>query len=153
MLLAAEEHFFVRFVKNNMKRPVVQKDEYGCSVACMAFLLDKNYDELLNLIPDGKNKVIENGLICKEITDVLNNFGSFEYKYIKPNLKDEILKGETIVFIKRSKEYPSGHFLIRYKNEWMDPWINLLRNKDIKKAKTGFRKELPGTPIYLIRKK
>lgn len=44
------------------------------------------------------------------------------------------------------QEDPFGHYLIRFNNQWIDPWINL-PNKNIK---AGFRKRLPGKPIYGI---
>jgi hypothetical protein len=32
----------------------------------------------------------------------------------------------------------------------MDPWINFTENKNIKKAKAGFRARLPGKAIYVV---
>jgi len=32
----------------------------------------------------------------------------------------------------------------------MDPWINFQKDKNLKNAKAGFRKKLPGRPIYGI---
>jgi hypothetical protein len=52
----------------------------------------------------------------------------------------------SIVFIKTSAKYLFGHFLARYKDKWMDPWINL-PNTDIT---AGFRDQLPGKPTYAV---
>ena len=54
-----------------------------------------------------------------------------------------------IVYVKKSKKYPAGHYLCRlgyigYK--WMDPWINF-PDRDIQ---AGFRRRLPGKPVYVI---
>ncbi|MEM0476561.1 MAG: hypothetical protein QW367_02905 [Candidatus Aenigmatarchaeota archaeon] len=77
-------------------------------------------------------------------------FPNVHYKYLKPKWRRKIYQEGTIVFIKRNKKYPYGHYLVRYKNLWMDPWINLLKEKRMEKAKAGFRKRLPGKPIYAI---
>jgi len=58
-----------------------------------------------------------------------------------------------IVFIKRSVRYPAGHYLARMNGQWMDPWINFPNDqniKNIKNATSGFRKKLPGKPIYAL---
>jgi len=75
---------------------------------------------------------------------------SIEYKYIKGKIRKKIYQDNTIVFIKRSKKYPYGHYLSRYKSSWMDPWINSKNDRKIKKIKAGFRKRLPGKAIYAI---
>jgi hypothetical protein len=81
----------------------------------------------------------------------LNELGlKYEYKYVNQKINKRLYKDGTIVFIKRCKRYPFGHYLIRHNNKWMDPWINLPFDKDISNAKSGFRKRLPATPIYAI---
>lgn len=32
----------------------------------------------------------------------------------------------------------------------MDPWINFQKDKNVKNCEAGFRKRLPGKPIYAI---
>lgn len=133
-----------------MKNSVTQIDEYGCSVACVAFLLNKNYEETLKLFSNSE-KAKDEGFICKEIVSVLKSNGiNAEYKYLKPYPQEKIISDNTIVFVKRTRKYPFGHFLIRYNSEWMDPWVNFPENKDIKKAKSGFRNDLPDKAIYGI---
>lgn len=73
-----------------------------------------------------------------------------EYHYLNKKWRRKIYQNKTIVFIRRSSFYPVGHYLIRYNKFWMDPWINFLKEKEVKKAKAGFRKKLPGKPIYGI---
>jgi hypothetical protein len=82
---------------------------------------------------------------------ILDRSGYFyQYRYLKPRLRKIIYRDDVIVFIKRSKKYPFGHYLVRYQNLWMDPWINFPKEKDVKKAKAGFRKRLPGKAIYAL---
>lgn len=128
-------------------KPIKQRHPYGCGVACTAFILNTSYQNALRLFEKGKEKAENSGFFCKEIVGVLENAGmSYTYKYVNDRVRKKIYKSGTIVFIKRSKKYPSGHYLTRYKNVWMDAWINF--SDDNKKA--GFRKRLPGRPIYAI---
>ncbi|MBI5391734.1 hypothetical protein HZB00_01905 [Candidatus Woesearchaeota archaeon] len=57
----------------------------------------------------------------------------------------------TIVFIRRSKDYPAGHYLAKTKTGWMDPWINFdLSSLNLNYAQSGFRKRLPEKAIYAV---
>ena len=132
-------------------RPVKQEDGLGCAVACVAFVLSIPYSETLKLFEDGKRRVKEEAnFYCPEIVKILNEKG-LNYSWQKLNKKNAgvINQDLSIVFIKTSGKYPFGHFLTRYKDKWMDPWINL-PDKDIK---AGFRKILPGEPTYAIYRK
>ncbi|MDP4038587.1 MAG: hypothetical protein Q8P54_01290 [bacterium] len=130
-----------------MKSSITQEHDFGCAIACMAFITNKSYQDLLMVL--GNNKAATRGIYCKELVEILGKLGYFySYNYLKPKLKVKIYQDSVIVFIQRSKKYPTGHYLVRYKNLWMDPWINLQTSSDIKKAKSGFRKRLPGRPIY-----
>jgi len=55
-----------------------------------------------------------------------------------------------IVFVERSKKYPAGHYLIKTKKGWMNPWINF---PNISSAKSGFQKVLPGKAQWIIYQK
>jgi len=124
---------------------VVQEDGFGCGVACVANILEVTYREALSLFSNGRRKATTEGFLCKDLVNVL---GDYEYRYIKPKLRNKIYQNKSIVFIARCKKYPGGHFLYRMNGIWADPWINFPdENK-----KVGFRKRLPGKPIYLISK-
>lgn len=126
---------------------VVQKDMFGCGVASVACLLSITYAEALSLFENGKTKAISIGFLCKDIVGALKNKNiNYQFKYIKPRFKNKIYKHGTIVFIKRSKRFPVGHYLCRKNNLWADSWINFPN----KNKRAGFRKRLPGKPIYLI---
>jgi hypothetical protein len=128
-------------------KSITQEDTFGCSLACIAFLLDKNYQEIVKLA--GQDQAHTKGFYCKELVQLLAKLGeSYTYKYLKPRFKRKIYLDKVIVFIKRSKKYPSGHYLARLNNLWMDPWINFQQGAKVENAKSGFRKRLPGRPIY-----
>lgn len=128
--------------------PVRQEDGLGCAVACVAFVLQIPYKQALTLFPDGKRRVKEEAnFYCPEIVQILNNAElKYTWKKLPKNLPEKDLKNLSIVFIKRSKIHPYGHFLCRYNDSWMDPWINL----PDRNIKAGFRETLPGEPTYAI---
>lgn len=75
---------------------------------------------------------------------------NYIYKYVRPKIRKRIYQENAIVLVARSNRYPVGHYLVRYDNRWMDPWINLPKDNSIKNAKSGFRKRLPGRPMYVF---
>lgn len=127
---------------------IVQENEMGCGVACVAALLDISYKKADKLFPksiQGKPKYF-----CRILVKVLERAGlKYEYKYIKPRLKKKTYISGTVVFIKRSNKYPFGHYLLRVNHRWMDSWINF----PSKNRKAGLRRRLPGKPIYAILEK
>src|SRR5689334_16837872 len=114
-------------------KPVKQEDGLGCGVAVTAFILQITYQAALKLFTDGKRRVKEKAnFYCPEITNILNNAG-FNYRWIKlpKGMKEVEIPPLSIVFVKRSSKLPFGHFLAKYNDQWMDPWINL-PDKNIK---------------------
>ena len=132
-----------------MKRTVVQKHSRGCGLACIAFVLEVKYSKIAKFVRQSKK--LKDGLTCREIVNILGNFGkSYSYKYLKPRLLKDIYQDNVIVYIKKSRDYPSGHYLVYSDNLWMDPWINFTQSRKISEAKSGWRKSLPGKPIYVL---
>jgi len=128
-------------------RPIRQEDISGCAIACVAFILKMKYVTSLKLFKNGHKNAARFGFSRKEIVRVLNKTGlNYRYKYISDKARGLLSKDKTIVFIKRSKKYPLGHYLCRAGKRWMDPWIN---SPEVK-IKAGYRRRLPGKPIYLI---
>lgn len=128
---------------------VAQQDPLGCGAACVSFIVQKDYSEIATLL--GRSYAKHRGFYCKDLTTVLSKLGfSYSYRYVKLRLKSKIYKDRVIVFIKRSKSYPAGHYLVRYEGAWMDPWINFCEERNIDTVKSGFRKRLPGKPIYAL---
>ncbi len=129
--------------------PIVQKDPFGCGIACVAFVSNRDYTNVASLFK--KSQAQSRGFSCRELQTCLSKFGlRYSYKYIKSKLMNHIYADLVIVFIKRSTRYPSGHYLVRLQGRWMDPWINICKNSNVEFAKSGFRKRLPGKPIYAL---
>jgi len=132
-----------------MRESITQEFEYGCGIACYAFALHISYQQAAVLL--GPKQALSNRFWIKDFTAALNDAGLKYYsKHINDKLRRSIYEDGTIVLIDRSKKYSSGHYLIRYNSQWMDPWINLPFDNNINNARSGFRKKLPGIPMYAL---
>lgn len=122
--------------------------DYGCGVACFAFACNMTFKQAVEFL--GQEYSTKHGWRPSDLVAALNRCG-FSYKnhYVrkKPN---RVYPSGTIVLLERSTNYPVGHYLVQHHNVWMDPWINLPEGKDITKAQSGYRKRLPGQPMYAL---
>src|SRR5947209_6660731 len=97
--------------------PIVQKHPFGCGVACLAFITGDSYSTVCSKL--GEHKAASVGFLCKELQSYLLESGvQYDCKYLKPPLKRKIYKNGTIVFLKRSKQFPTGHYLARSSGKW-----------------------------------
>lgn len=132
-----------------MRKSVTQEFDYGCGIACYAFVLGISYKEAKQKL--GEEQAKSSRFWVKDLARALNDAGLlYERKYVKPHIKSIIYTEGAVVLIGRSKNYPVGHYLVRHAGKWMDPWINLPVNRDIADARSGFRRKLPGAPKYVI---
>lgn len=132
-----------------MKLTITQEDGMGCGAACVAFALSRSYQQVVSVL--GKDKARTVGFQLKELVDALGHYElDYHFKHVKPKIKQAIYQDGVIVFIKRSARYPYGHYLIRHKELWADPWVNLATDKNIANAVSGFRRRLPGKAQWAI---
>lgn len=132
-----------------MRQSITQEFDYGCGIACFAFVLGLTYQQAAEHL--GELQANSTRFWVKDFRIALNDAGKhYISKHIKQSLLRTIYEEGAIVLIRRSKLYPTGHYLIRHKNQWMDPWINLPIDNNIEHAKSGFRKRLPGKPMYAL---
>lgn len=132
-----------------MRHTITQEDEMGCGAACVAFAASTTYQNAVRIL--GQNKARTVGFQLKEMVDALNHYGlSYHFKHVKPRMKKSIYQDGAIVFIKRSTRYPYGHYLIRHHGQWADPWINLVIDKNLASAKSGYRQRLAGAAQWVI---
>jgi hypothetical protein len=130
-------------------KSITQQHAFGCGVACVAYAANNKYRDSLKFLDS--NAAQTKGFLCKDLVTALRKFGfHYTYKYLKPRLKRHIYAEGVIVYIKKSTSYPAGHYLIRTHGLWMDPWINFRKDQNINKAQSGYRRRLPGTPIYAL---
>lgn len=131
-----------------MEPSVTQELEYGCGVACFAFVCNITFQQAITFL--GRGYSVKHGWRPSDLVTALNVYGySYRNKYVRK--KDMVSYEEgTIILIERSSEYPVGHYLVRHNTQWMDPWFNMHNNDGIQKAKSGFREVLPGKPMYAL---
>lgn len=131
-----------------MKNPVTQEHPMGCAVACTAYILNCTYDQALKLFEKPQNAA-GIGFYCHEIVTAMSKANKlYEYKQIRTSKNDVLNMADIIVFIKKSNNYPAGHFLAKTaEGLWMNPWINF---PIIAPAKSGFQQNLPGNPLYVV---
>lgn len=134
------------------RRPVRQEDPLGCGIACVAYVTGISYDTAKARYFKNKRSAATSGYLCRDIVAALSLAGGeHAYNYVKGRKR---FAHGTIVFIKRSARYPSGHYLVKSVSGWMDPWINFnAKNPEVNGSKAGFRRRLPGKPIYFISRK
>ncbi len=130
-----------------IRTAVAQEDPLGCAIACFAFVNQISYKKAKGSYFDGGKNAIASGYLCRDLVRALAAGGKeYDYKYIKRKMD---FKEDTIVFVKRSRRYPKGHYLVKSASGWMDPYMNFNVGK-MEKARAGFRIRLPGKPIYAV---
>ncbi len=133
-----------------------QKDFNGCGVACLAGLLGRSYDQVKRDF-EKKFYTTEKVVLVHDIVKYLE-FHDLEYrsKFFNRNKENKAVKKEAELFSKiegsitlivKSQRYPLGHYLLRVKGGWVDPWYNMPR---IDNVQAGLRRRLPDAPWYVI---
>ncbi len=131
-----------------MKQSVTQELDYGCGVACFAFVTNMTFKQAVVFL--GKEYSVINGWRPSDLVEALNRFG-FSYKTNYVRKKEGLMyPSGTLVLIERSAQYPVGHYLVFEDGQWMDPWINLPDDATLKHAESGFRSKLPGKAMYAL---
>ncbi len=128
-------------------KPIVQERGSGCAIACVASLLGITYKKAARLFRN-KRAAISRGYYCREICYALRKAGKhYCYQHISGKNRKLLKRKGIIVFVKRNKKYPLGHYLLKAGKGWMNPWINY---PNITPAKAGFQVKLPGGASYII---
>ncbi len=133
-----------------------QKDINGCGIACISNLLGKPYDWIKKDFED-RFYTIERGVKIFDVVSYLETHKlKYKSKFFNQNKKSKVDVGEadafskipgSITLIAKNKTYPIGHYLLRTKDGWVDPWYNF---PSIDNVRAGMRKELPGNPWYVM---
>ncbi len=129
-------------------KPVPQKHPMGCGVACVAYALKISYDEAIQNFAQPQN-AWSDGYSCKAIVAALKK-GGLHYKFKKaflPKDKELLEREQTIVFTNYEGQYPYGHYLVRGKKGWMNPWVNC---PIMIPVKAKIVKDLPAKPLWIF---
>lgn len=137
-----------KFYSTFMRKSITQELDYGCGVACFAFVLGISFQQALVIL--GKDYSVKHGWRPSDLVSALNKNG-FKYSnnYVRKKQINTYPDG-TIVLIERSPNYPVGHYLVLDNNQWMDPWINMPMDNFLENAESGFRSKLPGKAMYAL---
>ncbi|AGL61840.1 hypothetical protein L336_0129 [Candidatus Saccharimonas aalborgensis] len=86
-----------------MAKSITQKLDYGCGVACFAFVCNMNFDEAIKFL--GREYSVKNGWRPSDLSKELNSFG-FNYKnyYVRKKVHIEYPLN-SIVLIEKSQQY------------------------------------------------
>ena len=129
---------------------VAQEHALGCAVACVASRLGLRYAQALGLF-DEPSRAWTVGYYCEDLVRALAR-GGLCYRFdpfdrLPPDSRCGILAREgTIVFLSPCSTYPAGHYLLRARGGWMNPWINFPL---MVPARAGFERAL-AAPIDWI---
>mgnify|MGYP001560080035 CR=1 FL=1 len=128
-------------------KSITQERPMGCGIACAASLAGFSYKQMRRHFENGEMKDYTSGFYNR---DIINALAKIKIKAKAHSIKKwgrKTIKIGTIVFTERSKNYPAGHYLLKTKNGWMNPWINF---PNINSAKTGFQKTLSDKIMWVI---
>jgi hypothetical protein len=126
---------------------VTQEGPMGCGVACAASLAGLSYKDMRKFFYKGSVKDKTAGFYNRDFVEALAKVGIKAKGYSIKRWGDKRIKTGTIVFSKRSKMYPVGHFLLKTERGWMNPWRE---GSTIKDAKAGWQKRFPGEKSWVI---
>ena len=128
-------------------KPIPQEAHMGCAVACAASLSNLSYKKMRRYFDDGKNKECTSGFYNRDIIKALSKIKITAKAFSIKKWSNKKIKLGTIVFIRQPKVNPFGHYILKTKKGWMNPWINF---PYINPAKAGFQKILPGQIKWVI---
>ena len=128
-------------------KPIAQEALMGCAIACVASLAGISYKKMRGYFYNGKTKERISGFYNRDIISSLSKIGVSAKAYSIKRWGNKRIRVGTIVFIERLEKHPAGHYLLKTKRGWMNPWINY---PDINPAKAGFQKRLPSRARWVI---
>jgi hypothetical protein len=126
---------------------VAQEHALGCAVACVASRCGVTYARAHWLFATKENAWVR-GYYCSEVVDALARAGyryAFE-SFVEASHSTLLERPGTIVFVGPCARYPAGHFLIRWRDGWMNSWLNYPQMIPIE---AGFASAVPG-PIQFV---
>lgn len=139
-----------------MKRRVRQEDDFGCGFACVAYICDLQYQDVKKFTNNPENAEA-GGYRCKPLCDILNRIYKqnkiakvWKTKYVGKTKNPEI-PNESILYINKNDKYKYGHYIVKTKYGYMNPFSNLSEvsgNSKLSIAK--YEKDLYGVPSLII---
>ncbi len=105
-----------------MAKVTVQQHDFGCGVACVAYVARTSYRRAISLF-ERPEKAETKGYMYRDLVVALDECGlSYKHRYFRPRHRNSLKIAGVIVYTKRSRKYPAGHYLVRTENGlWMNP--------------------------------
>lgn len=116
-------------------RPVVQLDEWGCGVACIASLLGISYEDAYWLARREKGDSIAGGVPGLELHHIAMILQEGGIHVVADWQESEDFPVGTILFVEGPEPYDGGHYILRTQKGWMDPWANIRKPDEPRKSK------------------
>lgn len=139
---------YIKSTLGFMKKSITQEAPYGCGIACFAFVSDITYKQAEDFL--GPEQAMSDRFVVKHFREELNRYGlPYISKHVRPDQIIEPKEG-MIVLLRRSQQFPTGHYLAYYEGRWMDPYINLADDRNFQRPESGFRESLPGQIMYVL---
>jgi hypothetical protein len=134
-------------LKRQQGRAVTQEHSMGCGIACVAFLLNLPYRDVLSRCRT-KRHAWTRGFYCRELVTLLKKNGkTYRWRAFSRIEKNINIPNGSIVFLKPCQSYPLGHFLVKVANgKYMNPWINF---PEMNPVNSGFQTKI-GIVSYII---
>ena len=127
---------------------VAQEHPMGCAVACVASRCGLTYTKALDTFTVPSHAWTR-GFYCEEIVEALAQLGlKYTFARFLPDDHSKYLNiVGSIVFIDPCDRYPSGHFIVRSAEGWMNPWVTFPKMNPVV---AEIQSELPGAVGYII---
>lgn len=124
-----------------MKRyeAVVQREEWGCGVACVASLLGVPYEEAKEILKEVKGTTVNHGIKGLELHHIAVALKERGIGVIADWEEAESFPDGTIICIANDDLYSGEHYMLKTPAGWMDPWMNMGK----KPRKAGYREAYP----------
>lgn len=129
-------------------QPVAQKDEWGCGIACVASLLSISYEEAYWCLRNQKGESISGGNPGLELHHIALALQAYGFKVVADWEEAPEYPVRTILFVEGPEPYDGGHYILRVTKGWMDPWRNI--NRPSEKRKAGVIKNYPAGTVFSV---
>ena len=120
----------------------------GCAVACVAYRCGLSYAKALAAFATPSHAWTR-GFYCEEIVEAFAQLGRrYDFAKFSPDAHaSRLLIEGSIVFIDSGDLFPSGHFLVRCAQGWMNPWSTFPKMTPVV---AKIQPDLPGKIGYIV---
>jgi len=94
-------------------KQTVQEHASGCGIAVTAQVANISCNKALRLFYNGTFRAELRGFYCREIVRALRKVNlDYDFFYLTNKTKRKVYTNNAIVYIKKSRRYPQGHYIL-----------------------------------------